>query len=39
MLDVPFDKKYERTSFLSPKLHGQLLQAAYKELLLERLSR
>lgn len=33
VLEVPFDEKYERTSFLSPKMHRQLLQAAYKELL------
>ncbi len=31
---VPFDKRYEGTSFLSPKLHKRLVQAAYRELAL-----
>ena len=35
-LELPFDGKYERSSFLSPKLHKRLLQAAYRELLPER---
>ena len=36
LLEVPFDEKYERASFLSPKLHRRLLQAAYREILSER---
>lgn len=33
VLHVPFDEEYERTSFLSPKLHQRFLKAAYRELL------
>jgi glyoxylase-like metal-dependent hydrolase (beta-lactamase superfamily II) len=29
---VPFDKRFERVSFLGPKYHRQLLRAAYREL-------
>jgi len=36
VLRVPFEEKYERTSFLSPNLHRRLLQAAYTELLHQR---
>ncbi len=29
---LPFDKRYEGVSFLSPRLHRRLVQAAYREL-------
>jgi len=32
LLTIPFDKRFERTSFLSPKFHKRLIQAAYREL-------